>query len=181
MVASPDLVVADFTAALANTAPWIWRDRAEHLPDIASLRGLMADHALSARDLRAQDVTRAHRLRPLLRGPFDSDSDSACAHAIDELLAELAPIPRLEHADGAWFVRLRCPSGLAVDDAIASAADALARVLTTDGRARLGHCAHEPCQGVFLDATRNRSRRFCMPQLCGNRANVAAHRRRQPN
>jgi predicted RNA-binding Zn ribbon-like protein len=46
------------------------------------------------------------------------------------------------------------------------------------GRARLGACDDPRCRGVFLDTSRNRSRRYCSDR-CASRANVAALRRRQ--
>ena len=178
MADSSVLVIADFASALANTAPWIWRDRAEHLPDIASLRRLLVDHGLAADGLDDGDVARARELRSALRAPFDADTDMECAEAIDALLIELSPVPRVEAGAAGWSIQLRCRSGRVVDDATASAVYALAELITTEGRSRLHHCAADRCHGVFLDTTRNRSRRFCMPELCGNRANVAAHRNR---
>jgi predicted RNA-binding Zn ribbon-like protein len=172
------LVVADFAASLANTAPWIWRDRGEHLPDVETLRRLLIEHGLGHSALSKNDVERARDLRDRLRAPFDAESDSVCAQAINELLAELSPVPHLDRSAHGWSVQLRCSSGQTIDDAAAAAAHALADLLATDGRHRLHHCAADACQGVFVDTTRNRSRRFCMPEICGNRTNVAAHRRR---
>jgi predicted RNA-binding Zn ribbon-like protein len=39
-------------------------------------------------------------------------------------------------------------------------------------------CADDDCEGVVLDLSRNRSRRFCST-TCGNRNAVAAYRARQ--
>jgi predicted RNA-binding Zn ribbon-like protein len=46
------------------------------------------------------------------------------------------------------------------------------------GPARFGNCADPRCGGVFLDASRNRSRRYCSDR-CASRANVATYRQRQ--
>jgi predicted RNA-binding Zn ribbon-like protein len=43
---------------------------------------------------------------------------------------------------------------------------------------RLSLCADDACNGVVLDLSRNRSRRFCSTS-CGNRNAVAAYRARQ--
>ncbi|WP_278259748.1 CGNR zinc finger domain-containing protein [Nocardioides convexus] len=43
---------------------------------------------------------------------------------------------------------------------------------------RLAICADEACEGVVLDLSRNRSKRFCSV-TCGNRNAVAAYRARQ--
>ena len=62
------------------------------------------------------------------------------------------------------------------------AADAL-RVLTTElpqGRVRIcEERAEGNCGWVFLDETKNHTRRFCNPFECGNRAKQRRHRLRQ--
>lgn len=51
-----------------------------------------------------------------------------------------------------------------------------AQLLSGDDRQRLKCC--QGCGRLFLDASKNRSRRWCEMEVCGNRAKVAAHRRR---
>lgn len=46
-------------------------------------------------------------------------------------------------------------------------------------RESVKQCASETCGWLFIDATRNRSRRWCAMQGCGNRAKVRRHRARQ--
>lgn len=43
---------------------------------------------------------------------------------------------------------------------------------------RVKQCPGPSCGWLFVDASRNRSRRWCASKLCGNRARVAAHYRR---
>ena len=43
---------------------------------------------------------------------------------------------------------------------------------------RLAVCADETCDGLVLDLSRNRSRRYCSA-ACGNRIAVAAYRARK--
>jgi predicted RNA-binding Zn ribbon-like protein len=57
------------------------------------------------------------------------------------------------------------------------AAMAMIDVIRTDEMSRLDVCADADCQGLVLDLSRNRSRRFCST-TCGNRAAVAAYRAR---
>jgi predicted RNA-binding Zn ribbon-like protein len=52
-----------------------------------------------------------------------------------------------------------------------------ARLLESPDLARLKRC--DGCGRLFLDASRNRSRRWCDMQGCGNRAKVARHRARK--
>jgi predicted RNA-binding Zn ribbon-like protein len=55
---------------------------------------------------------------------------------------------------------------------------AMVDLIRSDEMSRLGVCADPDCDGVVLDLSRNRSRRFCST-TCGNRAAVAAYRARQ--
>jgi predicted RNA-binding Zn ribbon-like protein len=59
---------------------------------------------------------------------------------------------------------------------IARAAGAL---LPSAERARLRECGGEDCGWLFLDRSRNRRRRWCTMEDCGNRAKVRRFRRRQ--
>ncbi|MCO5175804.1 MAG: CGNR zinc finger domain-containing protein [Thermomicrobiales bacterium] len=44
---------------------------------------------------------------------------------------------------------------------------------------RVRECAADDCGWLFIDATRNRSRRWCSMQTCGNRAKVSNFRARK--
>jgi predicted RNA-binding Zn ribbon-like protein len=47
-----------------------------------------------------------------------------------------------------------------------------AEFLTSDDVRHLRACASPKCGWVFLDTSRNRRRRWCAMQVCGNRAKV---------
>lgn len=50
--------------------------------------------------------------------------------------------------------------------------------LASPARERLGRCENDGCRWAFVDASRNRSRRWCDPAICGNVAKVRAYRER---
>ena len=52
-------------------------------------------------------------------------------------------------------------------------------LLTQADLSRLRVCAAGDCDWLFLDETRNRSRKWCDMGACGNRAKVARYRRRE--
>jgi predicted RNA-binding Zn ribbon-like protein len=62
-----------------------------------------------------------------------------------------------------------------LSEVVASAAELMS---TTDGR-RLKVCANPGCSWMFLDESRNLSRRWCDPTTCGNLVTVREFRRRQ--
>jgi predicted RNA-binding Zn ribbon-like protein len=55
---------------------------------------------------------------------------------------------------------------------------AMVDLIRLDELSRLALCADPDCDGVVLDLSRNRSRRFCST-ACTNRAAAAAYRERQ--
>jgi len=57
---------------------------------------------------------------------------------------------------------------------VRSAAD----LLTSEELKRVNQCGGEDCRWLFLDTSRNRSRRWCDMAECGNRAKVRRFRRR---
>ena len=54
---------------------------------------------------------------------------------------------------------------------------AMVDVVRADETSRFSVCADDDCEGVVLDLSRNRSRKFCSV-ACGNRNAVAAYRAR---
>jgi predicted RNA-binding Zn ribbon-like protein len=47
---------------------------------------------------------------------------------------------------------------------------AAAELLASDSRRQIHECAGEGCGWLFLDTSRNRRRRWCTMESCGNRA-----------
>jgi predicted RNA-binding Zn ribbon-like protein len=49
-------------------------------------------------------------------------------------------------------------------------AEAAAELLSSGERARIRECSNETCRWLFLDQSKNHSRRWCDMSVCGNRA-----------
>jgi predicted RNA-binding Zn ribbon-like protein len=54
-----------------------------------------------------------------------------------------------------------------------------AELLTSEKLDRVGKCAGDSCGWLFFDTSRNRSRRWCEMEHCGNRAKARRHYRRK--
>jgi predicted RNA-binding Zn ribbon-like protein len=54
-----------------------------------------------------------------------------------------------------------------------------AELLTSEERQQVRECAGTSCTWLFLDRSRNRSRRWCSMESCGNRAKARRHYRRR--
>jgi predicted RNA-binding Zn ribbon-like protein len=78
--------------------------------------------------------------------------------------------------DGGSFA-LEFPSpGSSLDAMRLAAARSAAAVLASRGDlAHLKRCPRDDCQFLFVDDSRNQTRRWCDTRLCGNRARVARH------
>ena len=78
---------------------------------------------------------------------------------------------------GAPTLRADVPGDLARDISAATVA-ALLRAMARPGWPRFKACRGEDCRWVFVDGSRNTSRRWCDMANCGNRAKVATFRDR---
>jgi len=54
-----------------------------------------------------------------------------------------------------------------------------AGLLTSEKLDRVEECADDRCGWLFLDVSRNRSRRWCAMEDCGNRAKARRHYKRK--
>ncbi len=69
--------------------------------------------------------------------------------------------------------------GLALDRVLWPVARSAAELLTSTELADVSQCDGEDCHWLFLDTSRNRSRRWCDMAECGNRAKVRRFRGRR--
>ena len=153
----------------------------DDLVDPGVLAPFLAAHQISGADPpTGGDLDQVRRLRARLRAVFEAPDQRAAAALLNRLLADSRANPQLTDHDGrAWHLHYtppRTPLGLRLG---ADAAMGLAMVAAEHGFDRLRVCEGDRCRDVFVDASRNRSRRFCSPAVCGNRASVAAYRARR--
>lgn len=66
----------------------------------------------------------------------------------------------------------------ALDGLLAPVVESAANLLTSPDLARVRECEAATCGWLFLDRSRNRSRRWCDMTVCGNRAKVRRHYQR---
>jgi predicted RNA-binding Zn ribbon-like protein len=154
-------------------------DRLETLSDLDGFldeyRELWVEVARPATD---DDVEAIRTLRTALRDVFTSEDEAAAAERLNEILSAHGAEPRLSAHDGTPHLHFE-PIGSSMADWLgAVTAMGLASVVVEDGVDRFGVCGASPCQDVFVDTSRNRSRLHCS-STCSTRAAVAAYRKRQ--
>ena len=126
----------------------------------------------------AAELAAVRALRGPLRALLTADRDTAVT-VVNRILAERRAVPRLVRHDG-WDYHLHAvDAATPLADRIAvETAMAMVDLIRADELSRLAVCADETCDGVVLDLSRNRSRRYCSA-TCGNRIAVAAYRARR--
>ena len=153
----------------------------EDLTDVESLGSFVSEHLISYKRLpTAPDLKAVRALRGTLRDVFEASSHDAAVRILNETLAGSGARPELTNHDGEPWHLHYTPSGAPLGPKLAAeTAMALTVVIAEEGFDRLRVCEGERCGDVFVDESRNRSRRYCSPEVCGNRANVAAFRARR--
>lgn len=132
------------------------------------------------RPVTETDVEEVRRLRDRLHRAFTVGDERFVVGLLNGLLAESSALPQLTDHDGEpWHLHFTPPESSLVAHMAAEAAMGLIIVIRDHGLDRLRVCAASGCSRVFVDTSRNRSRRYCDPATCGNRTNVAAYRARQ--
>ena len=107
-----------------------------------------------------------------------ADRDTAVT-LINAILAEQQAVPRLvrhDHLD--WHIHAVSEDRPMHERVLVETAMAMIDVVRADEMSRLRTCAANDCDGIVLDLSRNRSRRFCST-TCGNREAQAAFRARR--
>lgn len=168
----------DLAVALINTR-WILSDPPDRLTDVRIYQDILsaAGDSTLASQLRPSDLAELRSLRSQLNDVFTSGSVEVAVRTIE---------PLLRAADVS--IRLVARAGTAYCDPAAGQKgmtalrtrllSAVAAHLIRNGITRLGICDATPCNCVYVDRTRSRTRRYCS-DTCNDRAAAAAHRRRK--
>jgi predicted RNA-binding Zn ribbon-like protein len=168
----------EFLVDLCNTDGGASRSGLDELPTPESLTALLDAAGYSGRfdrDQRELDEVKASRT--LLRGIWSMDAEAAVT-AINRMLADAHALPQLRRHDGLdWHFHATGPDAPLAERIRVEAAMALSELIRSGELGRLRICAADDCTGVFVDLSRNGSKRFCSVR-CGNRVNMIAFRER---
>ena len=150
----------------------------EYLTTPGALGGWLQARGIEApRAPTEEDVEGLRRLRARVRLVMEG-SEKEAEEALHEIVAEASVRPQVTLSQGEWHLGYVCTAEGLVDRVAAIVVAGLAAALVESGRERFGICSKEGCRDVYVDASKNRSRRYCSDS-CSNRANVAAFRARQ--
>lgn len=129
--------------------------------------------------ISGDDAERAavRALRPALRELWFVD-ESGVVERVNELLRRESALPQLvKHDDWDWHLHATPNDAPLARRWGVETAMAMVDLVRAGELRRLRRCAAPDCDGVLVDLSRNRSKRYC-ESGCGNRLNVAAYRAR---
>jgi predicted RNA-binding Zn ribbon-like protein len=174
MFQRPDDPVA-LAVALVNTWDEL-EEPPELLRDVPVLQRVLQRHGFEseAQQVTERDLDGARKLRDRLRTAFEVDRAEIAVGFLNQILDGSEAKPQLTRDDHAWRLRWY---GAPLDVLASTTAMSLLEAIRDDGWERFGVCAAAPCCCVFVDRSRNRSRRYCST-LCADRVAQAAYRRR---
>ena len=155
----------------------------EGLRGVTDVRDFGRRYAFRGRPAEPGDVLRLRAYRAGLDAVVtacEAGDEPAAAGMLNALLADTGAVPQVVAHDGRGpHIHVSRPTAPMADRIAAHLAMGLAELLVAGESRRLRTCASPTCREVFLDESRNRSRRYCDIRTCGNRLHVAAYRARK--
>jgi len=153
-----------------------------------SQQGVAIDAFLAAHDewltprtrLTLRPVERAElgTVAAMIRAVAAAEDEETVIERLNDLLAKCTPHPRVTNHDGGLHVHYSRDRSTAVEQITTTVAVGITLLVTAHGWTRLGICSATDCQDVYVDTSRNQTRRFCSG-TCSSRSSVAAFRARQ--
>ena len=132
----------------------------------------------TALTLPARDAAKVRETSQLIRAVALADSQEAVIDRLHELLALARPRPYATDHDGDLHLHYASADSPALEQLTTTVAMGLSQVVVQHGWQRLGVCSAEHCDNVYVDTSRNASRRYCS-NTCASRSTVATYRARR--
>ncbi|MCW2584264.1 MAG: uncharacterized protein JWQ53_3054 [Klenkia sp.] len=132
----------------------------------------------TALELTTRQARAVAETADLVREVALASSQDEVVERLNALLAMAAPKPYATDHDGELHLHYAAAEAGALEQLTTTVAMGLSQVVVQHGWQRLGVCAAEGCGNVYVDTSRNASRRYCS-NTCASRSSVAAYRARQ--
>lgn len=168
-----------FVVALADTVPEASASGADELSDPDALDRLLDSWQFSGRrDRDARELSDVKAARARLTAIWHLDRDGV-VDEVNAILAESNASPQLVRHDRLdWHIHATAADAPLAERMLVEAAMALIDVVRADAVDRLRDCEADDCAGIFVDLSKNGSKRYCSAR-CGNRMHVRAYRERR--
>ncbi|MQA89444.1 MAG: hypothetical protein GEU90_04305 [Gemmatimonas sp.] len=192
-VAAMDLVGGDISMELVNTASGRTGEQlkdklrtyddlvgwAERVGLLGPRRSARLRQVATENPTKADEtIARARSLREAIYRVFTTEvPDVKDLEELGRTAAEAAVERRIERS-GTDYVMV-WPESDALQQLLWPVAISATELLLSADRSRVKECAGEGCSWLFVDLSRNRSRRWCDMRECGNRAKARRFQARQ--
>jgi predicted RNA-binding Zn ribbon-like protein len=177
---------ADQIEAMAGCTELINTGRASEddaLRTVAGLRDMAVRYAFHGLPAAAADLPLIRDYRARLDSVVsccELGQEAAAIEQINALLSQTGASPQIASHDGRGpHLHVSRPDAPLADRMAAHFAMGLAWLVVAGEAGRIRTCQAPDCRDVFVDLSRNRSRRYCDSRTCGNRLHVAAYRARR--
>ena len=131
-----------------------------------------------AQEPKLTDLAAVQRLRAALRTVMSAPDEESATEAVNQILKDYGAMPRVSLHSGAPHLHFEPINSTLPSWLGATTAMGLAAVIVEHGLERFGVCDASDCKDVYVDSSRNRSRRHCS-NTCSTREAVAAYRKRK--
>ncbi|WP_292835989.1 CGNR zinc finger domain-containing protein [Microbacterium sp.] len=167
-------------AALVNTLPGTDSDHIDRLASQADFTTYLKEYAYTGtlhRDDAELEAVRGNRQR--LRELWHVARDGAVP-LVNAMLRDGHALPQLVIHDGFdWHIHATESDAPLSTRMLVEAAMAFVDVIRSNQWDRVRTCDADDCEAVYIDFSKNGSKRYCDTGNCGNRMNVMAYRRRK--
>jgi predicted RNA-binding Zn ribbon-like protein len=167
-------------AALVNTLPETDTDGIDRLVSQVDFDAYLDEYAYTGTFHRDEDELNAVRSnRDRLRQLWDVDREGAVP-LVNAMLRDGQALPQLViHDTFDWHIHATESDAPLSTRMLVEAAMAFVDVIRSDQWDRVRICEADDCESVYVDFSKNGSKRYCDTGNCGNRMNVIAYRRRK--
>ncbi len=168
------------TVDLVNTLPETDSAGDDALASVADLRGFLATHPYTGRMTGdAAELAAVRGIRPRLHELWRLDRVGAVP-VVNDMLRDGGALPQLVIHDGYdWHIHATDSDAPLATRIMVESAMAFVDVIRSDEYDRIRVCGADDCLSVYVDYSKNGSKRYCDTGNCGNRMNVNAYRQRK--
>lgn len=153
------------------------------LAELADLQEIADRYAFAGLPAQARDLALARDYRARLESivtTCEAGDEVSAIGQINALLSQTGASLQIAAHDGRGpHLHVSRPTAPLANRMAAHFAMGLAWLVVAGEAGRIRTCESPACRNVFVDFSRNRSRRYCDSRTCGNRLHVAAYRARK--
>lgn len=168
------------TVGVVNTMPETSTEGVDSLETLDDFDAFLAAFPYTGPIRRtAAELDGVRAIRPRLHRLWSVDREGAVP-LVNAMLRDGGALPQLAiHDDYDWHIHASADDADLGTRIMVESAMAFIDVIRSDEYGRVRICGADDCDSVYIDYSRNGSKRYCDTGNCGNRMNVNAYRARR--